>query len=164
MISERYLSDLDDIAYIDVIRGPGSAIYGPGAINGVISIQTHTAKSVEGTRVNLRQGLEEKFSTIEIQKNYIWSNDRDLYVYLGIDDYDGADPDDAPLVFSKQGDFFSAGQRIVDENIVNDNSAWLGSLNYKAHLNYRDKDFEFSMRSTRNGRMIIFISGNPKFF
>jgi outer membrane receptor protein involved in Fe transport len=35
--------DLGDIAQIDVIRGPGSVTYGPGAIMGVISITTKDA-------------------------------------------------------------------------------------------------------------------------
>ena len=37
-ISERLISMLNDIKHFDVVRGPGSVIYGPGAIAGIIDI------------------------------------------------------------------------------------------------------------------------------
>lgn len=40
--------DLNDIAKIEVIRGPGSVTYGPGAIMGVISITTKDAGKAPG--------------------------------------------------------------------------------------------------------------------
>mgnify|MGYP000151744233 CR=1 FL=1 len=44
---------LSDIKQIEVIRGPGSVIHGPGALSGVINIITHSAETVSGTRVDL---------------------------------------------------------------------------------------------------------------
>ena len=46
--------DMSDIERIEVIRGPGSVTYGPGAIAGVINIYTHTAKTFEGSRASAR--------------------------------------------------------------------------------------------------------------
>lgn len=43
--SELEQWDLDDIERIDVIRGPGSVTYGPGAVSGVISITTKNSAS-----------------------------------------------------------------------------------------------------------------------
>lgn len=43
--SELEMWDLGDIRRIEVIRGPGSVTYGPGAIAGVIHIVTHDAGS-----------------------------------------------------------------------------------------------------------------------
>lgn len=40
--TELDLPMLGDIHHIDIVRGPGSMIDGPGAIAGVINIQTHT--------------------------------------------------------------------------------------------------------------------------
>lgn len=47
---------VDDISRIEVIRGPGSALYGAEAFAGVINIVTKTADEVDGTRVGVRAG------------------------------------------------------------------------------------------------------------
>ncbi len=43
--------DLNDIERIEIIRGPGSVTYGPGAIAGVINIVTRSAATAPGTIV-----------------------------------------------------------------------------------------------------------------
>jgi outer membrane receptor for ferrienterochelin and colicins len=45
-----------NIARIEVIRGPGSALYGADAFSGVINIITKTAADVDGTQLGLRAG------------------------------------------------------------------------------------------------------------
>lgn len=45
--SELEQWDLSDIQRIEIVRGSGSVIYGPGAIAGVINIFTYDAKSME---------------------------------------------------------------------------------------------------------------------
>lgn len=47
---------LDNIARIEVMRGPGSALYGADAFAGVINIITKTAADTPGTEVGLRGG------------------------------------------------------------------------------------------------------------
>lgn len=44
---------LDDVERLELVRGPGSALYGPNAFNGVISITTPSPKQVEGTKVSV---------------------------------------------------------------------------------------------------------------
>lgn len=51
---------VDDIARIEVLRGPGSALYGADALAGVINIITKTADDLHGTTVGARTG---SFST-----------------------------------------------------------------------------------------------------
>ncbi len=51
-ISELENWNLSDIESIDIVRGPGSVRYGPGAIAGVINITTRNGKSSEGLSVN----------------------------------------------------------------------------------------------------------------
>ncbi len=47
---------LADIDRIEVIRGPGAAIWGANAVNGVINIITKTAAETQGTHVNVVAG------------------------------------------------------------------------------------------------------------
>lgn len=49
---------LDDIARIEVIRGPGGAIWGANAVNGVINIITKHARDTLGTFVSLGGGSQ----------------------------------------------------------------------------------------------------------
>lgn len=49
-------SMLEDIAAIEVVRGPGSALYGQNAYNGVVNIRTWNPEDVVGTRVSLTAG------------------------------------------------------------------------------------------------------------
>lgn len=46
----------DIIERVEIVRGPGSALYGTGALNGVINIITKKGKDVGGTLVKLRGG------------------------------------------------------------------------------------------------------------
>jgi len=47
---------LDDIDRIEVIRGPGAAIWGANAVNGVVNIITKDAKETQGTHVAVSTG------------------------------------------------------------------------------------------------------------
>jgi len=47
---------VENIARIEVIRGPGSALYGADAFAGVINIITKTAADINGTQLGLRTG------------------------------------------------------------------------------------------------------------
>jgi outer membrane receptor for ferrienterochelin and colicins len=47
---------VENIARIEVIRGPGSALYGADAFAGVVNIVTKDASDIAGTQLGLRQG------------------------------------------------------------------------------------------------------------
>jgi len=47
---------LEDLGRLEVIRGPGSALYGANAYNGVINITTPPARDVVGTKLTLGGG------------------------------------------------------------------------------------------------------------
>jgi outer membrane receptor for ferrienterochelin and colicins len=49
----------DDIKQIEVVSGPGSALYGPNSANGVVHIQTLSAFDAAGTRLTLAGGNRE---------------------------------------------------------------------------------------------------------
>jgi iron complex outermembrane recepter protein len=54
---------LDDIDRIEVVRGPGSAIWGSNVLDGVINIITKKAKDTHGTRVSVGGGNVDEAST-----------------------------------------------------------------------------------------------------
>ena len=47
---------LENVSHIEVIRGPGSALYGAEAFAGVINIVTRSAEEIDGTEAGLRIG------------------------------------------------------------------------------------------------------------
>ena len=47
---------IEHVSRIEVIRGPGSALYGAEAVSGVINIVTKTASEINGTEFGLRTG------------------------------------------------------------------------------------------------------------
>jgi iron complex outermembrane receptor protein len=54
---------LDDVDRIEVIRGPGGAVWGANAVNGVINILTRTAAETSGLLVRAGAGTFERSST-----------------------------------------------------------------------------------------------------
>ena len=53
---------LEDIARIEIIRGPGGALWGANAVNGVINIITKPADETQGGLVSVTGGNQEKAS------------------------------------------------------------------------------------------------------
>jgi iron complex outermembrane receptor protein len=51
---------LEDIDRIEVIRGPGAALWGANAVNGVINIITKSAEKTKGTLISAGGGTSEK--------------------------------------------------------------------------------------------------------
>ncbi len=51
---------LEDVDRIEVIRGPGAALWGANAMNGVINITTKPARDTQGTLVEVGGGTEER--------------------------------------------------------------------------------------------------------
>jgi outer membrane receptor for ferrienterochelin and colicins len=47
---------LEDLSRVELIRGPGSALYGPNAYSGVLSLETPSARDVVGTKATLAAG------------------------------------------------------------------------------------------------------------
>lgn len=98
--SERLLPELDDIHHIDVVRGPGSNIYGPGAVAMVIAIYTDTAETYTGTTARARGGMVDSFTSLEVKHGQEWKDaEGGVLLYGGIGSRDGANQANAPFVF-----------------------------------------------------------------
>ncbi len=52
---------LEDLGKVEMVRGPGSALYGANAFSGVINITTPTAREVPGTKLTIAGGELETF-------------------------------------------------------------------------------------------------------
>ncbi len=73
--------DLGDVAQIDVLRGPGSVTYGPGAIAGVISIRTKSARNFTGT--TLRSRYVAPYNSNGLMFEHAFKNERfEVYAYV----------------------------------------------------------------------------------
>jgi outer membrane receptor for ferrienterochelin and colicins len=74
---------LEDLGRIEVIRGPGSALYGANAFNGVISITTPAARDIIGTKLTLGGGGLGA-ARADLRQAGVWLHDRFGYrVNLG---------------------------------------------------------------------------------
>ena len=75
---------LEDVDRIEIIRGPGGAIWGPNAVNGVINIITKTSKETHGSLVSMGGGsVDQGFFNARYGGNH---NNLDYRVYaLGFD-------------------------------------------------------------------------------
>jgi outer membrane receptor for ferrienterochelin and colicins len=73
----------ENIARIEVIRGPGSALYGADAFAGVINIITKTAADINGTEVGLRAGSFDSYDAW-VQHGGTWGSfDAAAYLRVG---------------------------------------------------------------------------------
>jgi iron complex outermembrane recepter protein len=85
---------LDDIDRIEVIRGPGSTLWGSNAVNGVVNIETKPANETQGLSLDSRLGTDQS----DESARYGGQIDDDTYyrVYekAGYTDSDVTDTDD----------------------------------------------------------------------
>jgi len=78
-VAEIFNRDLNDIQTIEIIRGPGSVTYGPGAIGGVINIITHDAQTSEGLRMGVEANSRYRYQNVYVSYG---DQNRDLKYYL----------------------------------------------------------------------------------
>lgn len=164
VLSERDLPLLGDIHYINVVRGPGSATYGAGAVSMVIDIVTDTALTFEGTEITGRIGAVEEFYSAEIKHGRRFSEDSGLLLYIGIDQYRGADQEDASLVYGVDfNDFWGTPVREgqpFSEPINRDGESYRDRHRLKAHLQYTSAEWDIWARYTRGGEQFAFAQDN----
>jgi outer membrane receptor for ferrienterochelin and colicins len=163
VISERDLPMLQDIHHIDVVRGPGSALYGPGAVSMVINIVTHSAETFQGTDVTTRAGAGEEFYTTEVRHGHKFPDgEGGLFAYAGIGKYRGADNEDAPFIMTRDltdmglpSGGTREGHALLHPSISNDGEDYRGLPPLKFHVEVTRDDWDFWTRFTRGGKQIV---------
>jgi len=157
-VTERWFSMLGDIKKVTVIIGPGSPIYGAGAIAGVINIETFNGYEKKGVEVTGKVGAVEKFTMAQVSYAQTIFDNSKLYCYYGVDRYSGADESDAPLKFA----FDYNGPYSWNETIraqadkpypyqtTNDGASLNHELRHKAHLQINSPNFLLWARFTRS--------------
>ena len=158
-VTERWFSMLRDISRVTVVNGPGSAVYGPGAIAGIINIETWSGKSFQGLDVSARGGAVENFGSIELKYGTQLANKTGFFLYYGLDDYSGANNDNAPLKFSIDINNPRTGisykkDTTPDFPVPNDNKSFRGLMRHKLHLQVDGENYEFWARYTLGGQRI----------
>jgi len=150
---ERDTPLLGDINQVDVIRGPSSSLYGAGALMGVINLQTYNSRTFKGSEVTVRAGGIEDYRMFEIKHSEPLSinDDNGIFIYYGIVDYSGADPDDAPMRVMQSytdadGNIYSANEDIPASAIANDYSSLDDDVEQKFYLEYNNRQFDLWFR------------------
>ncbi|MGA2071556.1 MAG: TonB-dependent receptor [Sedimentisphaerales bacterium] len=160
-LSEQDMVLLQDIHHIDVIRGPGSALYGPGAVAMVINIVTYNAGNFKGTEVTGRLGAIEEFYTGEVKHSQPFDdNDGGLFVYGGMGEYVGASKYDAPQYYPYSfpggtgypGEGTQAGDRMTNAPIGRDGASPDGHQPVKTYIQITRDNWDIWARYTRGGK------------
>ena len=88
-----YWEELDvvlaDVERIEVIRGPGAALWGANAVNGVINIVTQHARDTQGTLVEFLAGTEDRVQ-LSLRHGGSWGQNRQYRVYTKVTNRDAA--------------------------------------------------------------------------
>jgi len=173
-VTERWFSLLGDIRRITVINGPGSAVYGAGAIAGVINIETFEGSEKEGVDATVKRGMGDQFEALELRYSHMLENGWSFLSYGGVENDEGASLSDAShkLSFSVKNEVITDGSADIKayENFpyktVNDHASYDDTLRYKLHLQLTGDNFTLWSRYTRSGLAIatnqgFYRSSNP---
>jgi outer membrane receptor for ferrienterochelin and colicins len=160
-LSELDLVMLSDIHHIDVIRGPGSAMYGPGAVSMVINIITYNARTFQGTETTARLGAIEEFYSSEVKHGQKFDdNDGGAFVFAGVSKYNGASPQDAPQIYPYSfpgntgypGQGTHAGDPMTNAPLGRDEEVGRGQQPVKLYAEVNRDNWDIWVRYTSGGK------------
>ena len=155
--SEVDMPLLRDIHRIEVIRGPGSVLYGPGALAMVINIITDRPGTYQGNEVTVRAGTVEDFGSVEYKSGWKFGEDSGLLLYTGYSQYDGASGNDSPMVYGStitRNDTTYGPDQKIDDIYKPLNGSHDDHGKVKLHAHYSNGGFEIWTRFTQGGGWI----------
>ncbi len=183
-LTEKDLVHLKDIHHIDIVRGPGSSLYGPGAVSMVINITTFNSDTFQGTDITTRAGIIEEFYSTEIRHGRQFNDGGGgLFLYLGIGKYNGATTHDAPQIYGFDfptesnyswwnpdwgvntgpahlpGDGTRAGDPMLGIGLNNDGESHRGVPPMKLYTEIKREDWTFWGRYTLGGKQMVWENG-----
>jgi len=162
VMSERDLPMLRDIYQIDVVRGPGSALYGPGALAMVINITTDNANTFKGFEVSQRIGAIEEHYTTELKYGRRLKDGAGLFLYGGISEYPGASLDNAPLTYGGYKNIggwypwraYDYDEKARGRDAKRYNAAYNSQPKIKLHGEYTKDNLDVWLRYTQGGENV----------
>ncbi len=129
-LATHHFISLHNVKRVEVIRGPGSALYGTSAFSGVVNIITDN----ELNEISLRTGSlgqkEASFSLSNQQQDWKWALSARYYADRG-DDYHMIDADKQTISDPRRG------------------------LDLSAHITYQDLNLDFSYQTRRQDDFYI---------
>ncbi len=154
-MSERDLPMMGDINRIEVVRGPGSAMYGPGALFMVVNIITDSPRTFEGTEVRSRLGAIDEFYTWEAKWGKRFKDDSGVLLYAGVAKQPGSDSKDAQFTpgmpYTYAGQSYNGTEPSTLSQFNGYNRAWRDLCKLKFYGQYSKDNFDFWTRYTRGG-------------
>ncbi|MEK7991334.1 MAG: TonB-dependent receptor, partial [Thiotrichaceae bacterium] len=132
---------IDNIKQIEVIRGPGSALYGANAFMGVVNIITQTGKESDGGQISVRGGTNENL-LLKAEYGKQINDDFNFKLYSSLTNYDNDNLPQRDVTWTSGDKVESLTQR------VNTDARHLVHLGGRAQ--YRSIDIEVGYKSSRN--------------
>lgn len=134
---------VEHVARIEIIRGPGSALYGADAFSGVINIITKSAAETPGTEIGLRGGSFATRNAWVQHGGKIGSVDVAAYLRIGSSEgFKGAVDADAQTRFDR---IFGTRASLAPGAVLSGYDALDGNLDlgfekWRAHVGYKFRD------------------------
>jgi outer membrane receptor protein involved in Fe transport len=175
VMTEVDLPMLTDIHHIDVVRGPSSALYGPGALSMTINIVTDNANTYQGQETTIRGGDIEKFATFEYKLGKKLDEDSGVFLYAGVSHYRGATAADSPTVFGTKAEVWLLnhyptwtwdivpGDEYWGKWFKNLNQAPFDRPKMKMYAEYTKGNFDIWARYIQGGQWIDFTCWHDDF-
>ncbi|MCG8684484.1 MAG: TonB-dependent receptor, partial [Desulfobacterales bacterium] len=155
--TERDMPMLRDIHHIDVVRGPGSALYGPGALAMVINIVTENGSTFEGEEIIARAGAGQKFGSIEYKRGRKLNKDSSFYVYTAVGKVNGSDIKESPIVLGREQTYKGVTYSSDHEHTMHFQNFLQGYQDrpkWKLHGQYQNGGLDIWGRFTQGGEQI----------